>query len=64
MQRNATERDRHIRERMSNHAPWGVIHLDANLHIAGVNNWVLETFTLDEHSLIERHISSFLHLKD
>ena len=64
MQRNATERDRHIRERMSNHAPWGVIHLDANLHIAGVNIWVLETFTLDEHSLIERHISSFLHLND
>ena len=64
MQHNALESGRHLRERMSNHAPWGVIHLDANLKIAGVNEWVLETFGFEEQSLIEQHISSFLYLRD
>ena len=64
MQHNGSERGRHIRERMSNHAPWGVIHLDANLQIAGVNQWVLETFSVEEQSLITQHISSFLTIRD
>ena len=64
MQRNSSERVRHIRERISNHAPWGVIHLDANLQIAGVNAWVLETFGLEEHLILTQHISSLLSIMD
>ena len=58
MQNTTVESERHLRQRLSNYAPWGVVHLSDNLVITGVNRWVLENYDLREAQVINHPVES------
>ena len=58
MHNTASESDRHLRQRLSNHAPWGVVHVSAEFCITGVNRWVLETYATTEDQILNRPIET------
>ncbi len=58
MQNTTSESDRHLRQRLSNYAPWGVVHLSSDFVVTGVNRWVLDNYTLTETQILDLPVGS------
>lgn len=56
---SAAEAERKISERLSNHAPWGVLHCDAEHRILGANVWIHEAFAVSDDHLVGKRLSEF-----